>query len=583
MRKLFLLSALVLLGMSSFAQTLKFKLTEAQTNTNVNGGAINKGDEFEVVVWMNPNNNTTTRALYFDFEFQNTAFELVSVNHTGTMGNGGVLPYSSQISMDHYQYPGYSWLSTQQNNSTDGNVRYQNANYNYTAGGSKTILRVYLSWALSNTQYGMGEGQLLKLKFKLKTDAPGYAWDAIRMNFVAAFNQNGSWGSTIMEVPETSVIMLDPIATSYINGNIELNSDLTSLSPLKVAFIDTITKSGPLFDVTSNGKISIDQAQLQANRVYQVMAMINMDQMYNVYNAAVTVSDFTTAQSEFVSQNLDGTFKNQNIKTGVGYFAADINRNKTFDGGDVVKIFSQSVSVDQLIALPQGYAAGSNGFMSVPTFLATDFNNLDVQNWKQAAPVVLFTTGNIGTNLPLNLKYLLWGDINRSHSSQAVDANNVIKINSLATTSFINTPTPVSSIGVSLNNVVVTSNNIEIPIAINTNGGKVSGLQFEFVYDQTKIKFEELASTLPNGWFVFGTPKDGKIKFGAVDRELKAAVAGELVPFKLKFSSLVNGLDITTQVKVSKIMDASDDKGNQLGITLNTTSIKLTGYNNFTN
>lgn len=583
MRKLFLLSALVLLGMSSFAQTLKFKLTNAQTNTNINGGAINKGDEFEVVVWVDPNNNTTTRALYFDFEYQNSAFELTGVSHTGTVGNGGALPSGSQITMDWYDYPGYSWLSTQQNSSTDGNVRYQNANYTYTAGGPKSILRVYLSWAVSGTQNNMAEWYLLKLKFRLKTDAPGYAWDAIRMNFVAAFNQNGSWGSTIMEVPETSVVMLDPIATSYINGNIEPNANLTSISPLKVAFIDTLTKSGPLFDVTSTGKISIDQAQLKANTVYRVMAMINMDQMYNVYNAAVTVSDFTTAQSEFVSQNLDGTFKNNNIKTGVGYFAADINRNKTFDGGDVVKIFSQSVSVDQLIALPAGYTAGSNGFMSVPTFLATEFNNLDPQNWKQALPSVFFTTGNIGTNLPLNLKYLLWGDINRSHSSQAVDANNVPKVNSLATTSFINTPTPVSSIGVSLSNIVVTSNNIEIPIAINTNGNKVSGLQFEFVYDQTKIKFEELASTLPNGWFVFGTPKDGKIKFGAVDRELKAAVAGELVPFKLKFSSLVNGLDIATQVRVSKIMDASDDKGNQLGITLNTTSIKLTGYNNFTN
>ena len=30
-------------------------------------------------------------------------------------------------------------------------------------------------------------------------------------------------------------------------------------------------------------------------------------------------------------------------------------------------------------------------------------------------------------------------------------------------------------------------------------------------------------------------------------------------------------------------MDASDDKGNQLGITLNSTQIKLTGYNNFKN
>jgi hypothetical protein len=40
--------AFVLLGMSSFAQTLKFKITDAETRTNVNGGPINKGDEFEI-------------------------------------------------------------------------------------------------------------------------------------------------------------------------------------------------------------------------------------------------------------------------------------------------------------------------------------------------------------------------------------------------------------------------------------------------------------------------------------------------------------------------------------------------------
>jgi hypothetical protein len=50
---------------------------------------------------------------------------------------------------------------------------------------------------------------------------------------------------------------------------------------------------------------------------------------------------------------------------------------------------------------------------------------------------------------------------------------------------------------------------------------------------------------------------------------------------KLKFSTIGNGVDILTSIKVTKTMDASDDKGNQLGITLNSTQIKLTGYNNF--
>ena len=568
--------AFVLLGMSSFAQTLKFKITEAETRTNVNGGPINKGDEFEISIWVNPNGNTTTRSLYFDFEYQNTAFDLMSVNHTGTNGNGGALPTGSSISMSYQDYPGYSWLSTQQNNSTDGNVKYNNANYTYTPGGPKSILRVYLNWATNNTNFA--EWHLIKLRFKLKTSAPGYTWDPIKFNFVAAFNQNGTSGSTIMEIPETTIIYLDPVATSYINGTIELNSNLQAISPIKVAFVDSALNQGPMFDVASNGKINIDQSQLKANTTYRVMAMVNMDKLYDIYNAGVTVSDYTTAEGEFITQNLDGTFKNSNIKTGMGYFAADINRNKKLDGGDLTKLFSQTVSVDQLVLLPSQYTPGSGGHMSVMTLEKSVFNGLDTESWKTALPYVLFRTGNIGTNLPLDLKYALLGDINRSHSSQVIDAQGVIKVNG-----FINTPNPIQGIDVSLNNLVITSNDIEIPIALSTGNISISGLQFEFIYDATKIKFDQLLSTLPNGWVVFGTPVNGKIKFGAVDKELKVPVNGDIVPFKLKFTSLVPGVDLATQVKVGSIMDASDNKGKQVGINLNTTTIKLTGYNKFNN
>lgn len=574
MRKLYILLAFVLLGMSSFAQTLKFKITNAETRTNLNGGPINKGDEFEISVWVNPNGNTTARSLYFDFEYQNTAFQLMSVAHTGTNGNGGALPTGSNISMTYYDYPGYSWLSTQQNSSTDGNVKYNNAFYNYTGGGPKSILRVYLNWATTNNNFA--EWHLIKLRFKLKNDAPGYTWDPIRLNFVAAFNQNGTAGSTIMEIPETTIIYLDPVATSYINGTIELNTNLQTISPIKVAFIDSALNQGPLFDVASTGKINIDQSQLKANTTYKVMAMVDMDKLYDIYNAGVTVSDYTTAEGEFITQNLDGTFKNDNIRTGMGYFAADINRNKKLDGGDLTKLFSQAVSVDQLVLLPSQYTPGSGGNMSVMTFEKSVFNGLDTESWKTAAPYVLFRTGNIGTNLPLDLKYALLGDINRSHSSQVIDAQGVIKVNS-----FINTPSPIQGINVSLNNLVVTSDNIEIPINLSTGNVSISGLQFEFTYDPTKIKFDQLLSSLPNGWVIFGTPVNGKIKFGAIDKELKVPVNGDLVPFKLKFTSLVPGVDLATQVRVGSIMDASDNKGKQVGINLNTTTIKVTGYNKF--
>ena len=583
MKKLFTLLTLTLLAFTTQAQTMIFKIDNAETRTNLNGQPINKGDEFEISVWVKPNGNTTTRSLYFDFEYQNTAFQLTSVNHTGTNGNGGALPTGSQISMNWYNYPGYSWLSTQQNNVANGNTKYQYANYNYTSGGPKSILRVYLNWATTNNNFA--EWHLIKLRFRLKTDAPGYVWDPIKLNFVAAFNQNGTSGSTVLEQPLTTVIYLDPIATSYINAQVEANSNLNRYSLTRVVFVDSLTNESYLVDATSDGKLNVDQSRFKPNTNYKVMVLVNMDSMKDLYNDAVTVSDYTTAEAEFISQNLDGTFKNENIRTGIGYFAADINRNKVFDGGDVTKIFSQSVSVDELISLPPGYQSGTDSYMSVPTFITSDFDTLTPETWKDAKPYVMFKTGEIGTNLPLNLKYALWGDINRSHSSQVRDAGGNIKTNalvSLRTNDFVNTPIPLaSSIDVSLKNIVVTSNAIEIPVSVDTKGNKVAALQFGFTYDDTKIKFDELQSQLPDGWYVFGTPKDGFIKFGAINKDLKTTISGEVIPFKLKFSTLVNGLDIATSIKVTSTMDASDDKGNQIGINLNTNSIKLTGYNNF--
>jgi hypothetical protein len=80
---------------------------------------------------------------------------------------------------------------------------------------------------------------------------------------------------------------------------------------------------------------------------------------------------------------------------------------------------------------------------------------------------------------------------------------------------------------------------------------------------------------------VFASSKDGRVKFGALDKNNTESITGTKIPFKLKFTTIGNGVDILTSVRVSQLMDAADQKGNQLDINLNSTQIKLTGYNNF--
>jgi len=118
--------------------------------------------------------------LYFDFEFNNAAFTFVSVNHTGTGGNGGVLPSGANITMTNYTYPGYSYAGNAQNTTTNGNTNYNNASYNYTANGPKTIIRVYLNWATNSPLPYSAYDVLLKLRFTLKANAVGDYLDPIQ-------------------------------------------------------------------------------------------------------------------------------------------------------------------------------------------------------------------------------------------------------------------------------------------------------------------------------------------------------------------------------------------------------------------
>jgi hypothetical protein len=591
MKKLLLIvQFFALLTGHSYAQTVKLSLQNANTNTNINGNVINKGDEFLVTVMADGNGNTSTRSLYFDFEYQNTAFQLMTVNHTGTGGNGGIIPYGSQISMSYQDYPGYSYNKTSLNTTDNGNTNYNNCQYTYTQGGPKSILRVYLNWSIASG--GLGKDRLLVLKFKLKTDAPGYAWNPIAMNFAAAFNQNGTAGSTLMTTPLTSVIMLDPTATKYVNPTIDYNANVDALSLHRIAFTDSAANTTYLVDALSDGTIPVDQTRFKPNTVYHVRTLFNMDSVKDLSTAAVTVSDYTTAQAEFVTQNLDGTFRNQNIITGAGYYAADVNYNKKLDGGDLVRLYAQVTGVENLVTLPANYAAGTDMYMSVPTFTDSTFNKMTVANWKDVDKnYVRFKTAEIGKNLPLKLKFVIPGDINRSHSSQVV-INNSIATNavpsvakSMAKTQtanlLINTPQFIPAIDVTILGKTVTTNSFEIPVKVNTGASNVAALQFEFVYDPTKVKFVELFNELPNTWHTFVDNKAGRVRFGALDKELKNPVTGELTPFKLKFETIGNGADINTVIRVSPNMDAASKTGYQLGINLNLETIKLTGINNF--
>jgi hypothetical protein len=706
---LFSIAVLLVFSVQSYAQ-MKFK-----ASTSVGGASLNRGDTFDYVIFGNGVNNNTTRQLLFDIMYDQVNFELVSVNHTGTGGNGGILPQGSNIQLSFNNYPNYTWNSVTSgsaaNNTANGTTNYQYASYTFNGeGGPNAILRTTLTWSTTSAMPYNGYSDFIRIRFRLKATSTAYTFNPIRLNFVAGWTATGNWDNTVMEAPLSTSVLMNQNFGKYVSAKIDLNSNLFNASQLRVSFRDTVTNVGVLFPVTSTGEVDIDQSQLSSNKVYEVSVMQNMDQLYAVYNNAITISDFTSAQGEFTSMGLDGS-NGQVLNTGQSLFAADINRNKSIDGGDLPQLLAQVAGLDTLVMLPNNYTAGSNGWMSLPTWSAADASTIAGQvewayvsingysngvsklhidmrefpngvtpdqiksvqlfdvytgpvefvssdaawamyrlpssltkvtdgsstyissirsmqgsdyglraefemntsvnnswgsitksNWKNITmPRTIFKTGTLGTNAVLDLKYLLWGDVNRSHSSQVVvmsggNASVVTNaVNSLSTnTAFrtaraeaiasgvsMNNSPSLNTIDVNLNNLTVTSNTIEIPVSVDAKGQSVTGLQFEFTFDPTKIKFEELLANVPNTWYVFASSKDGRVKFGALDKNSSEAIKGVTTPFKLKFSTVGQGVDIITSVKVSPVMDASDIKGNQLGIYLNSTQIKLTGYNNF--
>jgi hypothetical protein len=700
-----LLIGLIFLSITSFGQSnVKFKFPDTRIITDLNGGVIDRGDEFEVFVHANGNGDTQTRQLLFDIQWDILNFDLISVNHTGTVLSGGILPENSNPQLSWQNYSGYSYDGN--TTDTNGSNRYQNnLNYTFNSNSGNSILRATLTWASTSGLPLSTYEKIIVIRFRLKQNSTANSFNPFKLNFVAAWNGKGNMIPTLMETPLSTEVIVNQNTNKFVTAKVDVNSNLLSQTNLSVIFRDTITNVNQSFNVLSNGNVDINQSLLNENTIYEVSVAHETDKLTNIYNNAITVSDFTTAQGEFVSMGLDAS-KGKLLNTGQSFFAADINRNKIIDGGDLPQLLSQVVGIDVLTTLPIGYTVGSGGFLNMPTWMSTDattiagqielskitvnhfgqgisrvlidvreftgtnispenikslqlldlyvgpveftgndgtwvsykvpssftnissskftpyirningsnnfeiksefsFNNspshswgsITTTNWKDIShPKVIFKTGIIGSNTILDLKYLLWGDVNRSHSSQVISfsdgsltlrtsAGNSLRTNSafktMSTESFINTQNNVPAINVNLSNITVTSKNVEIPISITTNGNLVNALQFEFHFDPSKIKFEEILPNLPNSWYLFINSVDGKIKFGAIDQNEKTPLNGTSIPFKIKFSTIGNGVDIITSVRVSPTMDASGVKGSQLGINLNTTQIKLTGYNNF--
>lgn len=525
----------------AIAQVPDIYLKSAAITTNTNGQAIAKGDTVDMIV-MIKDNASNVRSTFLDFQYNWKNFTILSV------GYGNALPQGATVNTTNQFYPGYNFVRNNNNYTRNGNTNYYNSYYNYTQNGSQAIQRIY-STITSNAN--LLDNDYVKVKLKVNNVSAGSAYDSIYMNFAAAWGI--SEGSNMTD-PRATFIQLAAGQNDLVNGNMYKNASAYAY----LNFIDSASGtsvSAAFPDVNGAFKLS---NELLPNTTYKVK--VNVDSLPVIMQRAVTISDAAAAFAEFGEQNLDGTFKKTSIKTGAGFLASDVNYNGKFDGADPSLLFAHVAGLDTLE--PKVYL-----------FYRDTFNVMSTTSWS-GKDFVYFKTGTSVKNL--NLNFLIAGDINRSHSSQ------VIKNDTIQSFSFSNTPIQIKDpISVSLANAVIESDNISIPFAIDAQNSSVCGLQFEIIYDPEVLSLEKVEANVNAGWLNFFTNANGKLKFGGLNKTLTDPITGKNVPYVVKFKAKQSGANINSSIAVTNNVDASNNKGSQLGVNLNTSNIRLIGINNF--
>jgi hypothetical protein len=542
-----LFSFVTFLCINVTAQVPDIYLQRANINSNIGGTSVKKGDTVDMVV-MYRENMSYTRTLYFDFQYNYRTFTILDVTAFPPGQDSSTLPQGANISIQNNFHPGYTYLRNSNNYTRNGTQNYYNANYTWSQNSDNAIQRIYTTVTSNN---GFRDGKYLRIRIRVNNVPAGTAYDSLYMNFVSGWRSDGAGIQTNLPDPRSTFITLDADANTLVTGNLYKNQAI----PTTIRFVDSATNQAVSFTPDVNGVFKA-ASELKANTTYKVS--VNIDSLQNKLLSAITVSDATAALNEFGNVNLDGTFNKTNLKTGAGWLAADVNYNGKFDGADPYLLLAQVANTAYIE--PKVYTYNRQQFGA---------DSLPVQDF------VYFRTTT--TNKTLDLNYLIAGDINRSHSSQVVASDGAIR-----SFSFVNTPIATKTpIGVYIATTIVNTDNINIPIITELGTNSICGLQFEIAYDATKLQLLEVQSNTNASWLNFFTDKNGVIRFGGIDKTLKEPLTGKGAPYVLKFKTLVPGVDINTYLNVTDNMDASDNKGNQVGINLTTSNIRLIGTNNF--
>ena len=343
--------------------------------TDINGGTIAKNDTIVMEVKLNPN-FSTIRSVFFDFQHQKDAITLLDVQR------GAGIPTAANFSYTNNYYPNCKFNRNANNTTTNGWNNYVNASYtcNSTTVPYHAINRIMVN---VSSAANMEHATYIKLRFRITNTDAGFPYDSVYMNFAIGYDVNGGTMTNTENVGAKGVwIQLAPTANNLVVGEVKHSANTSAALKATMRLSVTDTAQQPVETtnalVGGNGAFSFAQ-QLTTNTPYRFRLAIPGDSMAPLSLAATTISDYTMAVQEFITQNLDKTYKNNNINKGMKYWAADVNNDGAFEGGDLQVLFNAVTGLDTIMVAPA--QCGTGCFYSLPVFMGHEYDNMPLTNW----------------------------------------------------------------------------------------------------------------------------------------------------------------------------------------------------------
>jgi hypothetical protein len=508
---------------------------------------IRRGDTLDVAWYFKPAAGTDIRTFQIDWQYKKALLTHISSSVDATVsGNTPVLDFKS---WENYKYGSYS-----------------NGVYNYVSDTNYSVGRNYL--ILSNGSQINSNGYIIRNKFKVNDVPSNFEEDSVRVNWARMFKVDGTSIGDNVALLSNQVLDLKLLGNLTISGKIWFPSTITSQTLPTLYCYDNVTNALVSQTVPNlNGNYTFNN--VDENKTYKIEVRFPTAMLNTIRDNAVTISDAVKSYNEYITTDVNQNMTRTYLKHGLAYLIGDINLNQSFDGGDPYSIYA---SVSGLSPI------NTNKLINVfkkETYDSLVLSQNQWTEWKNHSNKGIFLTTNVVTsNVTLDIKYFVLGDVDRSHSSPVFDGTTEVLAANYK-----------GNFDVNINNSYAVGSPMYVPFNVSTNGGLSNGLQFEMKYDVGKVKFDEIKSNIQGPWLQYVTHDDvnGIIRFGGMNNQLKGSLQGVATPFILKFLAKNPSEDITSDVSIRSLMDASHQDGDHFNINLSTGMIVLSYRANNTN